>query len=100
MAKYELSISYLADHYPHGDKMVEEILGVENAGDTGMGFGLRDMHWNYSEESEAIEASKKLKKLSIAHSWTVEWWDLDAEEKFPYDEDKWHRLIDEGGSIK
>lgn len=90
---YELSVTFPAHLRNEGDEMLDQILGEENAGDCGQGFGDRDRHFNYETEEQAREAAAKLSAFTIPHTWGIEWWDWEAEEQHPDDEEKWHRWI-------
>ena len=56
-----LSVEYPDDMYPAGDDRLERILGLSAS--SGIGFGSRDLQWNYKTERGAKAAAKRIKRI-------------------------------------
>jgi hypothetical protein len=60
--KYQLNVEYPANKYNEGyDDKIEKLIGFM-CESSGMGFGVRDMQFDFDNENNAKKAKMKVKK--------------------------------------
>lgn len=56
---WELSVTYPAREYPRLDAAIDTLVGRRH-GDSGIGLGYRDLHWQFDAEPIAQRAARRV----------------------------------------
>lgn len=71
---WSLEIAYEPKFYPALDEKIDKIVGRDHNG-SGMGFGARDLNYDFKTDADARAIGKRVKRLEGIKTVRVQFWD-------------------------